>query len=86
MGQVKTTRIKRLTNQIIERYPGKFSKDFNKNKEATDELLETESKKVRNVLAGYITHTMKKIEKLNTIKVSYQPPPPDRRKQRGRRR
>jgi len=85
MGQVKTSQIKRLANQLLERYSDRFSKDFNKNKETLGELMNIESKKVRNILAGYITHTMKKLERLSTIKVSYQPPLPNKRK-RGRRR
>lgn len=46
----------------MEKYPDKFTKDFEKNKEELDKLIELESKKIRNKIAGYLSHTMRKKE------------------------
>ena len=58
MGKVKTEHIKRLANDLMERFPEKFSSDFNVNKHAVDVLTEGATTKVRNQVAGYITHTI----------------------------
>lgn len=63
MGRIKTISIKTLGNQLIKEHSGKFSDDFDKNKNALGELKKIESKKTRNVLAGYITKEMQKIKK-----------------------
>lgn len=53
MGRIKTDMVKRTAKKLVKTYPDKFSKDFNKNKEALKDLAEIRSKKLRNVLAGY---------------------------------
>ena len=58
MGKVKTEHIKRLANDLMERFPDKFSSNFNDNKRAVDALTEGATTKVRNQVAGYITHTI----------------------------
>ena len=56
MGKVKTEHIKRLANELMERFPDKFSSNFDDNKHAVDDLTEGATTKVRNQVAGYITH------------------------------
>ena len=56
MGKVKTEHIKRLGKELMARFPNKFSSNFNDNKHAVDELTEGATTKVRNQVAGYITH------------------------------
>ena len=58
MGKVKTEHIKRLGKDLIKRFPAKFSNNFDDNKHAVDELTEGATTKVRNQVAGYITHTL----------------------------
>ena len=58
MGKVKTEHIKRLAKELMERFPQKFSSDFNANKHRVDALTEGATTKVRNQVAGYITHTI----------------------------
>ena len=58
MGKVKTEHIKRLAKELMERYPDKFSSNFDDNKHVVDELTEGATTKVRNQVAGYITHTI----------------------------
>ncbi|HJT49942.1 MAG TPA: 30S ribosomal protein S17e [Nitrososphaeraceae archaeon] len=48
-------RIKRISNELLERYPDKFSTDFAENKEAIKHLAIVRSKLLRNRIAGYIT-------------------------------
>ena len=58
MGKVKTEHIKRLAKELMERFPDKFSSDFDANKHAVDALTRGATTKVRNQVAGYITHTI----------------------------
>lgn len=86
MGRIRSVQIKNLAIKLIEEHKDDFGKDFEKNKKALDKLLRTESKKIRNRLAGYIGHIVKKEEKFHTLKISYQPPVNDRRRMKRRRR
>ncbi|UCD07064.1 MAG: 30S ribosomal protein S17e [Candidatus Aenigmatarchaeota archaeon] len=63
MGSVKSVSIKNLGNKLIMEHGKKFSTDFDKNKITLNEIKEIKSKKVSNILAGYITRKMKQIEK-----------------------
>jgi len=63
MGRVKSTAIKRLGDELIQKYPDRFSTDFETNKEVLKEIKNIRSKKIRNILAGYITKKMVQIEK-----------------------
>jgi small subunit ribosomal protein S17e len=58
LGKVKTEHIKRLGKELLERFPEKFSSNFDENKHAVDALTEGATTKVRNQVAGYITHTV----------------------------
>jgi small subunit ribosomal protein S17e len=60
MGRIKTIPIKSLGDRLLEDHLDKFSTDFEKNKKALGTLKNIESKKTRNILAGYITKEMKK--------------------------
>jgi small subunit ribosomal protein S17e len=60
MGRIKTIPIKTLGNRLMEENADKFTTDFDKNKKILDGLKDVKSKKVRNILAGYITKEMKK--------------------------
>jgi small subunit ribosomal protein S17e len=57
LGKVKTEQIKRAANELIERFPEKFSRNFEDNKHAVNALTQGTTTKVRNQIAGYITHT-----------------------------
>jgi small subunit ribosomal protein S17e len=58
LGKVKTEHIKRLGKELMIRFPNKFSSNFDDNKHSVDELTEGTTIKVRNQVAGYITHTI----------------------------
>jgi len=55
MGRIKTSFIKHVGKDLVEKYSDKFSTDFEKNKEAVKEVVVIRSKRLRNIVAGYIT-------------------------------
>jgi len=55
MGRIRTTFVKATGLKIYEKYKGRFTDDFNKNKEVLNEVSEMNSKKLKNVIGGYIT-------------------------------
>ncbi|MGC8998005.1 MAG: 30S ribosomal protein S17e [Candidatus Bathyarchaeia archaeon] len=56
MGKVRTEHIKRIAKELIRRFPNRFSSDFEENKRAVTMLLQGATTRVRNQIAGYITH------------------------------
>jgi small subunit ribosomal protein S17e len=56
LGNVRTEQIKRIAEELIGRFPDKFSSNFENNKRAVDTLTQGATTKVRNQIAGYITH------------------------------
>lgn len=63
MGRIKTTQVKRSGEKIMNLYGDRFSKDFTKNKKIVEEVAEFHSKKLRNIVAGYVTRLVKKQQK-----------------------
>jgi len=59
MGRIKTKLIKRLTFSLLKKYPDLFNKEFDENKLPVSKLLVNHSKKLRNVVAGYVTRLKK---------------------------
>ncbi|HJU94503.1 MAG TPA: 30S ribosomal protein S17e [Nitrososphaera sp.] len=53
-------RIKRISTELLEKYPDKFGLDFNANKHVISEVAIIRSKVLRNELAGYITAHLRK--------------------------
>ena len=60
MGRIKTTFVKRKTKELLGKHGDKFTTDFTKNKELTGQYAKVESKKLRNIVAGYMTRLKKK--------------------------
>ncbi|MEM1539022.1 MAG: 30S ribosomal protein S17e [Candidatus Bathyarchaeia archaeon] len=56
MGNVRTEHVKRVAEELIRRFPNKFSISFEENKRVVSTLLQGTTTKVRNQIAGYITH------------------------------
>ena len=63
MGRVRTKTIKRTARQIIEKYYNRLTLDFHVNKRVTDDVAIVQSKRVRNKIAGFTTHLMKRIQR-----------------------
>ncbi len=62
MGRIKTKLIKRVSKELLKQYRAKFTQTFNENKTVLNTLIEIDSKKVRNGIAGYITRLMRRDE------------------------
>jgi small subunit ribosomal protein S17e len=62
LGSVRTEQIKRIARDLIRRFPDKFSDNFENNKRAVDTLIKGATTKVRNQIAGYITHAFASIQ------------------------
>jgi len=60
VGRIKTTLIKRVTCELTERFGDKITDNFEKNKQLVSNVLSVPSKKIRNVIAGYVTRLVKK--------------------------
>ena len=54
--------IKRVGKKLVAQHRSSFKTTFEENKEIIPKFVEVPSKKLRNVLTGYITHLMKKEE------------------------
>jgi small subunit ribosomal protein S17e len=53
-------RIKRLSTELLEKYPDKFTTDFEENKKTILSLAVIRSKILRNKMAGYITSKLRR--------------------------
>ena len=62
MGRIKTTLIKRVTHELMDRHGNEFTEDFKKNKEIVNTLISTPSKNLRNKIVGYVTRLAKKMK------------------------
>jgi small subunit ribosomal protein S17e len=58
LGKVKTEQIKRVAKELLERFPAKFSNNFDNNKRKVQVLTIGTTVRVRNQIAGYITRTL----------------------------
>ncbi|KAI9892167.1 MAG: 40S ribosomal protein S17 [Vezdaea aestivalis] len=63
MGRVRTKTVKKSAKVIIERYYPRLTLDFDTNKRICDEIAIIASKRLRNKIAGYTTHLMKRIQR-----------------------
>lgn len=59
MGRIKTRLVKAVTHQLLEEYRDSFNTDYEDNKVKVAELTDTKSKKLRNIIAGYVTRIIK---------------------------
>ncbi len=59
MGRIKTKLIKRTGNLLFKTHKKKFDTDFDHNKKAVEQVVTMPSKKMRNVLAGYLTRLVR---------------------------
>jgi len=63
MGRVRTNLVKKAARHIIEKYYARLTLDFDTNKKIAEEIATIPSKKLRNKIAGFITHLMKRIQR-----------------------
>jgi small subunit ribosomal protein S17e len=53
LGKVRTEQVKRIARELLDRYPNKFTTDFENNKKLVETLTNISSTKLRNRVAGY---------------------------------
>ena len=63
MGRVRTKTVKKAARVIIEKYYTKLNLDFHTNKRIIEEVAVIPSKPLRNKIAGFITHLMKRLQR-----------------------
>jgi small subunit ribosomal protein S17e len=70
-GKVRTELVKRIARELMERFPDKFTTDFETNKKLLESLTNISSKNLRNRVAGYITRlqNQKEQNKLTTEQI-----------------
>lgn len=64
-------RVKKMANELLERYPDKFTSDFNENKETIKDFAIVRSKELRNKIAGYITKNVNRNLAQQNASLSY---------------
>jgi len=55
LGNVRSEKVKRIARELFKRYPDKFTADFEKNKELIGSMVNISSKRLRNMIVGYVT-------------------------------
>ena len=63
MGRIKTMLVKRVSNEVLARYKDKLTSEFSHNKAKLPDLVDVKNKKLRNILAGYLTKKVKNANK-----------------------
>jgi len=64
-------RVKKMANELLERYSDKFTSDFNENKETIKNFAIVRSKELRNKIAGYITKNVNRNLAQQNASLSY---------------
>ncbi|KAJ3297554.1 40S ribosomal protein S17 [Rhizoclosmatium sp. JEL0117] len=62
-GRVRTKTVKKASRVLIEKYYPRLTLDFQTNKKIADDVAIIASKRLRNKIAGFTTHLMKRIQK-----------------------
>jgi small subunit ribosomal protein S17e len=62
-------RVKKLSTELVNKYPNKFNVDFQQNKKVIDEIAKVRSKELRNQIAGYIASYINKQAKEQNKKI-----------------
>ena len=59
MGRIKTTQVKRIALRLVDEQRELFKEEFEDNKQLVDQFVDIPSKKLRNVIAGYVTRLIR---------------------------
>ncbi len=59
MGRIRTAFVKRIAEKLMIIHKDKFTTNFDENKQKVAEKTDVSTKKLRNLIAGYITKKVK---------------------------
>jgi small subunit ribosomal protein S17e len=59
LGSIRPRYIKNAARSLLAQYPDTFTDDFETNKRLVEQFSETNSKKIRNRIAGYLVGLVK---------------------------
>merc|ERR1711988_1285646 len=62
-GRGRTKSVKKAARVIVEKYYAKLTLDFQMDKKIAEEVATIPSKRLRNKIAGFTTHLMKRIQR-----------------------
>merc|ERR1712216_884966 len=63
MGRVRTKTVKKASRVIVEKYYSRLTLDFDTNKRIAEDVAIIPSKRLRNKIAVFTTHLMKRIQR-----------------------
>ncbi|BDA42009.1 40S ribosomal protein S17 [Coccomyxa sp. Obi] len=63
MGRVRTKTVKKASRVLVEKYYGRLTLDFDTNKRVAEDVATIQTKRLRNKIAGFTTHLMKRIQR-----------------------
>mmetsp|Transcript_52727 Transcript_52727/g.44196 ORF Transcript_52727/g.44196 Transcript_52727/m.44196 type:complete len:141 (-) Transcript_52727:46-468(-) len=63
MGRVRTKTVKKAARVLVEKYYTRLTHDFQTNKKIAEDVAIIPSKRLRNKIAGFATHLMKRISR-----------------------
>jgi small subunit ribosomal protein S17e len=64
LGRIKTKQVKRIALDIARDDLDKFKDNFANNKSKIDEIADVPSKKLRNIITGYMTRLARKKQEI----------------------
>ncbi|KAJ2554548.1 40S ribosomal protein S17.e.B [Coemansia sp. RSA 1933] len=71
MGRVRTKTVKKASRVLIEKYYPLLTLDFHTNKRICDDVAIIPTKRMRNKIAGFTTHLMKRLQKGPVLGISF---------------
>jgi small subunit ribosomal protein S17e len=60
MGNIKTSFVKSVAHELYDEHADKFTTNFSKNKEVIKKLVDVKSKRLENMIVGYLTKMKKR--------------------------
>ncbi len=60
MGRIRTRWIKNIAEELVSKYPDRFTNKFEENKKVLKELDVIKDKSIRNKVAGFIVRVVEK--------------------------
>lgn len=60
-------RIRRIAEELLAKYPDKFTDNFEANKKVLNEIAQFNTKYLRNKVAGYITRKVKRTRVVSKV-------------------